>query len=192
MRGLVAGLRRSFACAVLWGGLLCAAPVSAQELGLPQSAILTISSERLFSASRFGQEVEASIEAEGRALAAENRAIEAELTAEEQDLTARRPDMEPEAFRELADAFDRKVQEIRKAQDTKARALAKQRDEARALFFDAARPVLAELMREAGAGVILERSSVFLSANATDVTDLAITRIDATFRAAPKPLEAPD
>ena len=32
---------------------------------------------------------------------------------------------------------------------------------------------------DAGASVILERSSVFLSANVTDVTDLAISRIDA-------------
>ncbi|MGD9866344.1 MAG: OmpH family outer membrane protein, partial [Pseudodonghicola sp.] len=43
----------------------------------------------------------------------------------------------------------------------------------------AARPVLETLMRETGAGVILERNSVFLSANATDITDEAIARIDA-------------
>jgi hypothetical protein len=46
-------------------------------------------------------------------------------------------------------------------------------------FFRIAAPVLEALMRETGAGVILERSSVFLSANATDVTDLAISRINA-------------
>ncbi len=173
-----------------WGrgglaGLVCALAISmsgaaqSQEIGLPSSAILTISSERLFAESRFGKKVEESIEDAGRALAAENRQIEADLSAEEKELTEQRPEMAPEAFRTLADAFDEKVQSIRKAQDAKARALTQEREEARALFFDAARPVLSELMREAGAGVILERSSVFLSANATDVTALAISRIDA-------------
>ena len=87
--------------------------------------------------------------------------------------------MEPDEFRKLADAFDAKVQDIRSRQDAKARALSQRHDEARGRFYEAAQPVLARLMREAGAGVILERSSVFLSANATDITDVAITRIDA-------------
>ena len=35
-------------------------------------------------------------------------------------------------------------------------------------------------MREAGAAVILERRGVFVSANAIDVTEIAIQRIDAS------------
>ncbi len=154
-------------------------PAPAQQLGLPQSAILTISAERLFSDSAFGRRVAREIEAESAVLAAENRRIEAELSAEEKDLTERRAKMEPEAFRALADAFDAKVQEIRKTQDAKARDLVARRDAARVQFLRAARPVLEALMRDAGATVILERSSVFLSANSTDVTDAAIERIDA-------------
>jgi Skp family chaperone for outer membrane proteins len=87
--------------------------------------------------------------------------------------------MESAAFRALADAFDQKVQSNRIAQETKARALNQIADKARAEFLQVARPILEDLMRESGAGVILERSSVFLSANATDITDLAIERIDA-------------
>lgn len=165
---------------VLAACLLGPSPVvRAQQLGLPQSSILTISAERLFSESAFGQRVGREIEASSAVLAAENRRIEAELTAEEKDLTQRRPTMEPDAFRALADAFDEKVQDIRRTQDAKAREIAKRRDAARVEFLQASRPVLEGLMREAGATVILERSSVFLSSNATDVTDLAIERIDA-------------
>ncbi len=153
--------------------------MAAQQLGLPQSAILTIETDRLFAESAFGQRVANEIEAESAVLAAENRRIEAELTAEEKDLTERRPQMEPEAFRALADAFDEKVQSIRRAQDAKARTLNQKADKARVEFLRAARPMLEALMRESGASVILERNSVFLSANATDITDLAITRIDA-------------
>lgn len=154
-------------------------PAAAQELGLPQSAILTIETDRLFSASAFGRRIANEIEAESAVLAAENRRMEAELTAEEKDLTQRRSEMEPDAFRTLADAFDEKVQGIRRTQDAKARALNQKADKARGDFLRAARPVLEALMRETGASVILERSSVFLSANATDVTDEAITQIDA-------------
>lgn len=160
-------------------GCLGASAAQAQQLGLPQSAILTISSDRLFVDSAFGQRIAREIEADGTVLASENRRIESELTAEELDLTERRASMDPDEFRKLADAFDAKVQTIRSVQDGKARALAQRRDEARGAFFEALRPVLAGVMQDTGAGVILERSSVFLSANATDITELAIERIDA-------------
>ncbi|MBK0328605.1 OmpH family outer membrane protein [Rhodobacteraceae bacterium F11138] len=152
----------------------------AQSLGIPSSAILTISSERMYADSAFGKRVAREIEEQSDILARENRGIEKELTAEEQELTQRRTQMEPEAFRALADAFDTKVQTIRRTQDAKARDLVQRNDEERVRFFQAARPILTELMRESGAGVVLERSSVFLSANAIDMTDIAISRLDAT------------
>lgn len=171
------------------GGLLATAlPSLGQQLGtpvtpelqIPRSAILTVETDRLFSGSAFGKRVAKEIEAESALLAAENRKIELELTDEEKQLTKRRQAMEPGAFRSLADAFDQKVQNIRRTQDAKARALNQKADKARGTFLRAARPVLEALMTEAGASVILERSSVFLSANASDVTDEAIIRIDAT------------
>lgn len=180
MRTVRAPSRRAAVFLLL--GLILAAglPVAgaAQQLGVIQSPILTINSDRLFEDSAFGQRAAREIEQAGAELAAENRRIEAELTAEEKDLTARRPGMEPEDFRALADAFDTRVQEIRRTQEAKTRELNQKSEVERVAFFQAARPVLVEIMRETGAAVILERSSVFLSANATDITDLAIARID--------------
>lgn len=174
------------------GLTLGAAGVQAQQLGIPKSAILTIATDRMFADSAFGQRVAREVEAESAVLAAENRRIEAQLTAEEKDLTQRRPNMEPEAFRALADAFDEKVQANRNAQDAKAQALNQIGDTARVEFLQAARPVLEAVMRESGAGVILERSSVFLSANATDITDLAIGRINSAIGDGAKPSGEPD
>lgn len=179
------GMKRSgagavFALALALGGPLGAqAPSSDLSYSLPYTAILTVAPERLFAESAYGQRVVREIEAEGTALATENRRIEAELMAEERTLTQRRTEMEPGAFRQLADAFDEKVQQIRREQDAKARDLGEQQDEARGEFLQVARPVLVTLMRESGASVILERSSVFLSADSTDITDLAVARIDA-------------
>lgn len=171
--------RNGVALALTWVALfLFASVLQAQQLGLVQSPILTIESDRLFSDSAYGKRAAREIEAESAVLAAENRRIEAELTAEERALTDQRAELEAEAFRILADAFDEKVQGIRRAQETKARDLAQRGERRRVEFFRSARPVLENLMQESGASVILERSSVFLSSNVTDVTDLAITRID--------------
>lgn len=166
---------------LLLGLLLLVSPAAlqAQQLGLAQSSILTVEPDRLFNDSDFGKRVRRQLEAEKAVLVAENRRIEAELTAEEKTLTDRRPTMEPEVFRALADAFDRKVQETRRTQDAKTQALGQLRDTNRRIFLQTASPILEAMMREAGAGVILDRATVFLSANTTDITDRAIARINA-------------
>ncbi len=143
-----------------------------------RSPVLTIDSDRLYSESAFGKRVVRDIEAQTRALADENRTLEAELEAEEKNLTAQRPDLTPEEFRTLADAFDARVQTIRRDREAQSRAIANQLEESRGRFLTAAAPVLEAIMREAGAAVILERRSVFISANAIDITARAVQRID--------------
>jgi Skp family chaperone for outer membrane proteins len=157
---------------------LAAAPVSGQGLGLPDSAVLVVDPNRLFSETAFGQRVAAEVETEGTALAGENRRIEAELTSEEKALTEQRSRMTPEAFRAAADAFDGKVQRIRAEQETKARKLAEESDNAQRRFLGVARPVLETLMVESGAAVLLDTRAVLLSAGTVDVTDEAVRRID--------------
>ncbi|WP_254428761.1 MULTISPECIES: OmpH family outer membrane protein [unclassified Ruegeria] len=150
----------------------------AQQLGVPQTAVLTISSERLFADSEFGQRVLREIEAEGTLLAEENERIVAELSREEKDLTEQRAELPPEEFRPLAEAFDEKVQSHRDGQRAKLDALARRSEEAQQMFFELIQPVLIDLLRESGATVIIERSSVFLSSDRTDVTESAIARIN--------------
>ena len=127
---------------------------------VPRSPILTIDSERLLLGSLFGRRIQREYEADSAVLAAENRRIEAELIAEEQELTEQRAQMTPEAFRALADAFDEKVQRIRREQDAKTRRLSQSGDTEQAAFFEAIAPVLERIMAEAGAAVILEQRSV--------------------------------
>lgn len=154
---------------------------AAQDIGTVVSPILTIESDRFFAQSAFGQRVAREIEADGAILAAENRKIEADLTAEEKALTDQRAGMNPAAFRVLADTFDEKVQTMRRTQDTKSRALSQRNEADRTTFINAAGPILEVLMQDAGASLVLERRNVFLSANAIDVTDDAIRRMDAAF-----------
>jgi len=176
-------MRRALASGFLAMGLLFASPLTAQTTDLQQGLVLTIDSERLFLASDFGQRVVAEVEAAGNDLAAENRRIEAELAEAEQELTDMRATMTPEAFRPLADAFDTRVQTTRQAQAAKSRALNAQLDQEREVFLNAAGPVLEVLMQELGASVVLERRTVFISTNSSDITAEAVTRLNETLGA---------
>ena len=185
-------MRRVLAFAVLAMGLMFSAPLTAQTTGLQQGLVLTIDSERLFLASDFGKRVAAEVEAAGNDLVAENRRIEAELAEAEQELTDMRATMTPEAFRPLADAFDTRVQETRQAQAAKSRALNAQLDSEREVFLNAAGPVLEVLMQELGASVVLERRTVFISANSSDITAEAVTRRNETLGAGATTPVVPD
>jgi len=161
----------------LWGAAPAGHAQDAQG-GQPVSPVLTIDSDRLFEDSAYGRQTLESLEARGAELAAENRRIEAELEAEEQELTELRPTMQPAEFRTLADDFDARVQDIRRTQDNKSRALNTELEDRRIVFLNSAVPILEQLMRETGAVVVLEMRTVFISSNAIDVTSVAIERID--------------
>jgi Skp family chaperone for outer membrane proteins len=188
-------MRRGLQLMCVGAGLLCGGPVFAQQTAAPptgapqtaaaqtaapQSPILTIDSERLFLNSAFGMRVAREIEARGVILATENRQIEAALAEAEQDLTDMRATMTPEQFRPLADAFDTRVQDTRQAQAGKSRALNALLDQEREIFLRAAGPVLEEVMAQAGASVVMERRSVFISTNSSDITAIAIARLNET------------
>ena len=177
MARVLAGLLRALALGVL----LTPQVLSAQDLPIGQvvSPVLVIDTDRVFTDSLFGQRIAATVLADSEALVAENRRIEAALTEEERSLTLRRPTMPVADFRAEADAFDERVQGIRSAQDAKQRSLQDGITTGREQFLQAVRPVLGQLMQEAGAAVILDRRTVFLAIGSIDITDLAIVRIDA-------------
>lgn len=144
----------------------------------PASAILTVDQERLFNESLWGKRIQAELEAASRALQAENRKIESALTAEEKELTDKRITTAPADFRALADEFDKRVTEIRAAQDGKARDLTARRDTERKTFLDAVLPLMGEMMTARGAVAILDSRAIFLSVRSVDATDAIVAAID--------------
>lgn len=162
--------------------------IAQNELGL-QTSVVVIDQERLLSETVFGLRLSSELEDASIALAEENRTIEQMLINEERALTEQRPTMTPEAFRDAADAFDERVNQVRQEQDSKARIIAERRDAERRAFLDAALPILGGLMAEYGAFVILDQRQVFLSDDRVNVTDEAIELIDAALgeRVVPQP-----
>lgn len=160
--------------------LICLAgqPVGAQDVGVVRSDILVLDPERLFEETRLGQRLAADHRAEREKLAAHNRRLEAELEAEEERLTELRAQTPPGEFRDMADAFDAKVQEIRRDSDRRVRDLERDRERLPLMFLRRVEPVLLELMRDAGGTVVLDARTVLFRAEVIDITDVAIERID--------------
>ena len=187
--------------------LLLAAPAGAQEGPPPDRGVapraepgslqsgrlLVIDRDRVLAESEQGQAILHGLDAQERSLAEENRAIEETLRAEERALTDERPGMDPEAFRAESEAFDARVQEIRDTQDAKGRDLLARREALQQRFWEGAVPVLAQILAERGAVVVLDRDSVFLSSDSADITAEAIARIDAAApdEAGPSVADAP-
>lgn len=173
-------LRELILAVLLITGLGWAGHGYAQTAPESPHAILTIDPERLFSDSLFGERVIAEIAADTETLQQDFQRLETDLTAEEKDITEKRASMTPQDFRKLADAFDAKVQEIRRVQDAKARELEQRLDQERAAYLNLVLPILGELMKERGAAVVLDHRMVFAVTSGVDITDEALQRIDAT------------
>lgn len=153
----------------------------AQDIGVLRSDILVVDLERLFEGSELGRKMLAEHQADREALAASNQKLAAELEAEEQRLTNVRADTSPEEFRELADAFDDRVQQIRADSERRVRDLERRRERMPVEFLNQVDHMILDLMRASGGVVLLDQRSVILRAEAVDITDRAIARINAEF-----------
>lgn len=159
------------------GWAVCA---SAQEAAPAfQSSVLTINQQRLFEESQFGKSSLVQLEADSRALQAEIRKVESDLEIEERLLTERRATLPPAQFQPLASGFDDKVEKIRASWGEKDRELKRQREQDQQTFFESAVPILAKMMQEMGAVMLIDQSSVILSLDRVDITQAAIAQIDA-------------
>lgn len=143
--------------------------------------VLTIDTEKLYDQSDFGQATEQGFGALRSALIAENQRLEAELSDEEQALVEKRATLSAAEFRPLAEAFHERVQAIRNAQDEKLQTLTDQREVARQTFFQQAIPIIAAILEDREAAMVLDRRGVLLSADSIDITADVIARLNTSY-----------
>ncbi len=169
--------------------LAFAAPVHGQEAAAP-SSVLTVDLEKIARESDYGQRVNGLYQAEILTLQSQAKQVEAELIAEEQDLVAQRDIVSPEEFKELSQAFDRKVVAIREDQNSKQSELqAKRREDQRNLLRLIA-PILYEIVSARGASVLIDRRNIVLDLSSVDITDEAIAKMNETLGDGSTPTEA--
>jgi Skp family chaperone for outer membrane proteins len=169
---------RPIAGLILSLGLLYATPAQVFAQTQPMS-IRVLDEDRLFRESRLGQGIVARLREAETALERENAEIFDRLAAEERDLTALRATLDTDEFRARADAFDRRVEEIRAERAQRAQDLARQSDAQTRAFFETALPVLVTLLSELGVVALLKPDTLILGADWLDITDSAILRLDA-------------
>ncbi|MBQ0748948.1 MAG: OmpH family outer membrane protein [Roseovarius sp.] len=185
-------MRAAFAVAGLCLGLTLGAvlPLGAQQIGVIQSDVLVIDPERMLLESDYGKRLQGEIQAERDRLIAYNEKVAQELEAEEQRLTALRSTTPANEFREMADAFDQRVEELRLESERLSRELERRRELIPIQFMRVVQPVLSELLNEANAMVMIDARTVMLHTSAADVTELAVQRINAAIGAGPLAPEA--
>lgn len=140
---------------------------------------LLLNQERLLTGSTAGQALLADERAARDTLRAEAREIEQRFEQEERELTEKRAEMEPDAFRALADAFDERVVEARQQQEERSDALVAEYDRRRRQFYAEIAPILVGMLSRFGARAILDESSVLLADQSLNITDAVIAEIDA-------------
>ena len=134
-------------------------------LGLAKSPVLVVDLNRLFEETLFGRRVTAQFNAATSALQSENDRIKASLDAEERNLADRRPAMSAEEFSAAAEDFDARVRAIRAEQAAKEIDLNKVHLGERVDFVRTSRPIREELMRRAGAVVMLDTRFVLATSD---------------------------
>lgn len=164
----------------LWRAILVwcllALPAAAQDRA-PQ--VLIIDSDRVFFETLYGRRIASDLASSAAEMQAENDRIVATLTEEERSLTLRRPGMTPDEFREAADAFDAKVQEVRRTRDAKNIELQTANAEERAIFEERVQGIIANIMLERSATIVMEQRNVVMSVRTANITDDVIVRVDA-------------
>jgi Skp family chaperone for outer membrane proteins len=142
------------------------------------AAIGIVDQDALFTASIVGKTILSNFELAGKQLTAENFAIQEGLEEDERALTDARNTLDKEEFQKLATAFDKRVKRIRSEQATKERDLSLQLSRERAKFYETITPILLSFLEERGIGVLLNKDTVVLAIQGSDITQAAIQRIN--------------
>lgn len=198
------------------GALSCSAPVSlsAQEtqpdagqgvvaptlpgLATPPSGGISplpyriLDQDRFLRGSQLGQQILARVRAAEARLQADNQTLFDQLAAEERALTEARATLSAEEFRAQADAFDARVETIRMQRAQISQQLSQWSEGEAQRFYDAALPVLVQLMNDEGILALFRPETVILGSDILDMTDAAIARLDASGIDETDPVPAPD
>ncbi len=163
--------------------LTCLLAVLTQTLAAQSSGILVVDLERAYKTSKFGQSMRDAFNVENQSFNEENSVILNGLKDEEIQLTADRTILSPKEFAIAAQAFDAKVQEIRKTRLEQIGIVEERFKMLKPLFFRRVDSFFDVMMREFNAAAILEKDSVVRSNQTIDITDLLVERVDEAFLA---------
>jgi len=180
--------RPLFGVVSLFSILIFLAPATAQETNDENIGVLVVDMQRIqrdAAAAVNVREQSTAMRAELEAMVAERAKA---ISKEEAELAELRERLEPDEFRQRVREFEKKVfanRDFAQQGSTKLQAV---RVQASNQLRRAIAPILAQLLRERRAQLMLDKSQVILSVDTLDVTDEALKRLDSalpTMRLAP-------
>ena len=155
-----------------------AGPAMAQAvIVIDQARVLATSAAGLDIQSKLqgiGEQVDRELEPEAEALETEQQSLDAQTQNLSREAIEARPDLISRI-----QSFQRRLVTFEQKRQKRARELAATRDQALQRFEEALRPVIAEVIRESSASVVLDRSQVIFAGEAADKTQAVITKLDA-------------
>lgn len=142
-------------------------------------AVLVLDVDQAYVSSDWGDRAQRDIEAAAYEIEAENARMEDQLVSEEQALAAERDGLTPAEFRARAEAFDTRAQNVRRERRQAAIDLGNRAQADRNAFVEASLPLIAAIMQDRRAGVVLDRRQVLVAVNAVDITEALVERMNA-------------
>ena len=180
--GRRAGVAALFACL-----LLTSPPLAAQtaEDGDRRVPVLIVDMQRIKSETSAGRDMRSKTIEIRRRIQAGIAERSERLRAEEQRLAEERESLDPEDFRRQVISFEQQVFANREFSEQESRRLQGLLSTASTMLREQATAVLAEIMRERRAEVMLDSTQIVLSVDRLDITEEAIRMLDRVFPGIP-------
>jgi len=140
--------------------------------------ILIVDMQRIKSETSAGRDMRSKTIEIRRRIQAGIAARSERLRAEERRLAEERENLDPEDFRRQVVSFEQQVFANREFSEQESRRLQGLLSQASTLLREQATAVLAEIMRERKAEVMLDSTQIVLSVDRLDITDEAIRMLD--------------
>ena len=188
-------LTRRLAAAVIGAMLIAIAhvgPLWAQSAPLPAPVILIVDLQQILQDAKAAKGVQAIINQEYSSYTKEVAQQEDELQKARADLERQRTILAPEAFNTRARDLQQRYDELGQVVQGRRQSLQQSLNEAMLQVKNAALTVIADIVKERKANLVIEKQAVVFEADGIDVTADAVARLDQKLASVPVNLPKPD
>lgn len=167
------------------------APLQAQAPSLPPPVILIVDLQQILQDAKAAKGVQAVINQEYSSYTKGVAQQEDELQKERSELERQRTILAPEAFNTRARDLQQRYDELGQVVQGRRQALQQSLNEARNKVKTAALEVIADIVKERKANLVIEKQAVVFEPEGMDVTADAIARLDQKLASVPVNLPKP-
>lgn len=165
---------------------------AAQETPAPPLGVIIVDQDRILRESDIARRLAAREQEARRILQDESNALRAALEAEEAEIAALRGIAPKAEFDERVRAFNDKAQEARRSVQRRMEDIQRRSGQTRQRMAEILPPVLAEIMAEESAAMVIDRRFVLVAREGADRTAEALERFNAAAAGMFPELDAPE